>query len=309
MKNIPIVFSFDDNLLLPAGVCLFSLLEHAKVDTFYDLFILHTSKDVYPASGFLEKLSEKFGNFRLTYRNVGNIFEKAFEIRGITTAAYHRLLIPEIIPEYDKIMYHDVDVIFRDDLSDIFEKTNMDGYYVAGVVLTTTEEVSFLTDINKLGLTLEDYIISGNLILNSDLLRKDHLVDKFKEEVGQSKYKYQDQDILNIVCKGKIKKMPPQFGMTYDTFHLASYGINQQRYSVQDLLDGYNKGTIHYNGNKPWKTWTLNFDIWWDYYRKSIYFDPKFYFEFYAGKLDEYDRLSFWKRLKILARYFKMRKK
>lgn len=54
MSKIPIVFCFDDNLLMPAGVCLTSLLEHANPDTFYDIFILHDNKSSFPKRGYLE---------------------------------------------------------------------------------------------------------------------------------------------------------------------------------------------------------------------------------------------------------------
>src|SRR5699024_619911 len=85
-------------------------------------------------SGFLEKLHEKYVRFSIKYRTVDSQFKGAYETRGINVSTYYRLLIPELIPEYDKIMYHDVDVVFREDLSAIYSETEMDNYYVAGVV-------------------------------------------------------------------------------------------------------------------------------------------------------------------------------
>ena len=43
MNVIPIAFAFDNNLILPACVCISSLLTNAQKDTFYDIFILHSS--------------------------------------------------------------------------------------------------------------------------------------------------------------------------------------------------------------------------------------------------------------------------
>ena len=37
MKKVPIVFAFDENLILPAEICICSLLENAKASTFYDI--------------------------------------------------------------------------------------------------------------------------------------------------------------------------------------------------------------------------------------------------------------------------------
>ena len=39
--TIPIVFAFDKNLVMPACVCISSLLMNANKDTSYDIFILH----------------------------------------------------------------------------------------------------------------------------------------------------------------------------------------------------------------------------------------------------------------------------
>ena len=129
MNNIPIAFAFDNNLSFPACVCLSSLMKHAKHDTFYDIFILHSEKEALRTEE-LDKLPTFYPNCRITYRTVDNTFDQAFEIRGITTAAYYRLLIPELIPEYDKIIYSDVDVIFRMDLTELYA-LDIENYYIA----------------------------------------------------------------------------------------------------------------------------------------------------------------------------------
>ena len=78
----------------------------------------------------------------------------------------------------------------------------------------------------------------------------------------------------------------------------------QNLFSVEEIDNALKRGNIHYNGHKPWKKYSVNFDIWWEYYRKSPFFDRKFYFDFFYGRLEELDRLSLWKRIKVLGRYF-----
>ena len=80
-------------------------------------------------------------------------------------------------------------------------------------------------------------------------------------------------------------------------------------YSDSEIKEALQYGNIHYNGHKPWKKYCVNFDIWWEYYRKSPFFDEKFYFDFFYGKLNELDQLSLWKRIKVLVRYFIHRQK
>lgn len=303
MNIVPIVFCFDDNLLLPAGVCIASLLENAYHDTFYDIFVLHDDSAQYPESKFLEKLHERYHNFSIKYRSVGNAFNNAFEIRGITVAAYYRLLIPELIPEYDKIMYHDVDVIFRSDLTAVYRYTDMNGFYIAGVVSPAALDKKLRDSRLKMNLNPDSYILSGNLIFNSFLMRKDSLVESLKKE-AQKNYTYQDQDVLNVICKGKVKRLSPVFCSVIGIFELAANKTKQSLYSLTELEQVEKSGIVHYNGPKPWSSWCPNFDIWWEYYRKSVYFDEKYYFDFYHSKVNELDRLSLWKRIKLVLRYF-----
>ena len=107
---------------------------NAKKDTFYDIFILH-SAHVSLKKEELDKLPKYYKNCRIQYRQVDNTFDSAFEIRGITSATYYRLLIPELIPEYDKIIYADVDIIFRMDLSSLYNSDLGDNYIAATLEL------------------------------------------------------------------------------------------------------------------------------------------------------------------------------
>lgn len=310
MNVVPIAFAFDNNLILPACVCISSLMMNANEDTFYDIFILH-SANIALNKEELNKLPQSYKNCRIQYRLVDDTFDSSFEIRGITTPAYYRLLIPELIPEYDKIIYSDVDVIFRSDLSDIYTNTDLANDYVAGV-----NSLSHLVPgykryfIEKLYLDPEKIIYSGNLIINSKKIREDHLIPLFKEQAKYS-YKFQDMDILNIVCKGKIQYLSPDFCLS--TFIVQASIYNNESilklWNQNEINKALEQGIVHYNGQKPWKGYCINFDIWWEYYRKSSFFDEKFYFDFFYSKLNELDQLSLWKRMKILVRYFVYGKK
>lgn len=302
---VPIAFAFDRNLLMPAGVCISSLLENAHEDTFYEIYILYPGGTNFPVDS-LSRLCKVYKNCKITYRAVDDTFSSAYEIRGISTPTYYRLIIPEIIPEWDKILYSDVDVIFRDDLSAVYQ-TDLSEYYLAGV-----DNCSFLRpavqEYLKDELNLDyrkGYYYAGNLIINSALQRKDGMVERFKK-LARNQYKQQDMDILNIACNGHIKKLSPFYCLTNYIYELIVTRRKDMllEYSEKELSYALDKGIIHYNGQKPWQGYCPNFDIWWEYYRKSPFFDEKFYFDFFYNKLDELDQLPLMKRIKILVRYF-----
>lgn len=305
MNKIPIAFAFDNNLVFPACICLSSLMMHAKEDTFYDIFILHSENEGLNHQE-LDKLPSFYPNCRLQYRSVGNIFDKAFEIRGITTPAYYRLLIPELIPEYEKVIYSDVDVIFRMDLSELYSQDLKNNYIAAtrDLGLNLGEDgIKYIK--SQPGLHVGEYLQSGFIILNNKAILEDKKVEIFKT-LAKRNLKYQDQDILNIACYGRIQYLSLEYNMTDYSFQYAITTPENLKdmFSAKQIETAITHGNLHFNGHKPWKKYCINFDIWWEYYRKSPYFDEKFYFNFFYNKLDELDQLSLWKRIKILVRYF-----
>lgn len=310
MNIIPIVFAFDRNWSNPACVCLFSLMENAHKTTFYDIFILHSKSE--PINKVkLDIIPQHFNNCRIQYIEVDNIFDHSFEIRGITTSTYYRLLIPLLIRQYDKIIYSDVDVIFRNDLWSIYNSTDLSDAYIAGVN-TLSHCIPDLKQYYEKQIRIDPskIIYAGNIILNSKAMREDGIIDVFIRKARES-FRFQDMDIINIVCSGKIKYLPPSFCVTTYFYQLAieNREILARYWSDNEIKNALKNGTVHYNGQKPWKGYCLNFDIWWEYYRKSPFFDEKFYFDFFYRKLDEFDTLPLWKRIKILLRYFVYGKK
>lgn len=304
MKTIPIVFAFDNNLILPACVCISSLMMNANKDTFYDIFILH-SKKVSLNREQLDRIPDYYSQCRIQYRTVDDTFDKAFEIRDITTPAYYRLLIPELILEYDYILYSDVDVIFRSDLSDFYFDTDLQDNYVAGVNSLSHLVPEYKAYFENMRQDAKHIIYSGNLLINSRKMKEDGLVQRFKE-LSCNRYKFQDMDILNIACEGKIKYVNPDFCLTTIISQWAAYDREKLRefWSDENINKALSEGIVHYNGQKPWKQYCINFDIWWEYYRKCPFFDAKYYFDFFYYRLNIFDQLPLWKRIKILIRYF-----
>lgn len=310
MNVVPIAFAFDNNLVFPACICLSSLMMHAKEDTFYEIFILHSEREQLNREE-LDKLPTFYSNCSVTYRSVGDVFDNAFEIRGITTPAYYRLLIPELIPEYDKVIYSDVDVIFRMDLSELYSLNLGENYLAATKDLglnLSQDGIAYIQSMPEL--QIGKYLQSGFIVINNKKILQDGLVQQFKS-IAKQNLKYQDQDTLNIVCHGKILYLPLEYNMTDYSFYYALVERNllQTLYDNEVIDNAIKHGNLHFNGHKPWKKYCVNFDIWWEYYRKSPFFNEQIYFDFFYKKLDELDSLSLWKRIKILIRYFVYGKK
>lgn len=294
MRNvIPIFFSIDKNVEMPCGVSITSLLENASPETFYSIYILHAPEEDYSQS-LLNKLPSIYPQCSLSFISVGDAFKGAFEIREITRPAYFRLIAPALLEEYDKLIYYDVDMIFRRDLSPLWETDLGDNYLGAIDLADVLPKKDKDYVINNLGIEPEKgYFNSGALLINCAQIRKDSLMDSFLT-MAKKDYLFQDQDILNLVCKGKILSLP-------NDYNLTNYAYEKR------VLSGVEVGNsiIHYNGPKPWKDMCLNMDLWWYYYRKSIFFDERFTYNYGMARPSYLSTMPLKQRLKLLVNYFR----
>lgn len=255
---IPIVFSTDHNYVMPTGVTITSLLNTNKNEEF-DIFILCgndvSADDKASLSKQVAIISSKS---RINFIHLDSAFAGSHEIRDISIACYYRLLIPWLIPQYDKIIYSDVDIIFRSNITDFFEQ-DISGYYVAGVNTPGfTSNRKTAAYIRKLGIAPDKYINSGFLLINSARQRKDNLKTELLE-LSKKKYLFQDQDIINLIAKGRIKYSELKYNAAPG--RLYPHG----NVSIEDAV------VLHYAGDKPWKTFTLRWREWWDVFDNSVF--------------------------------------
>lgn len=304
MNTVPILFTFDSSLELAAGVCISSLLESASPSTFYDIFVLHGPDSDFSGSR-LNELPQRYGSFRLTFRKVEGEFVGGYQVRGIPETAYYRLLSPELIPEYDKLLYSDVDVIIREDLGKFYGMDLGRNYFAAVDTCSALrpEFRKYITE--KAGLDWKKgYYYSGNLIINSALLLADGKLKEFRE-LGKNDYLYQDMDIINRSCNGRFLPLGPSYCMTVQLYDLIvdRRSEMEELYGKEEIERALTCGIVHYNGAKPWKEACPNMDIWWNCYRRSIFFDEKFTRDFWVGQRDRLENQSLMKRIKQLLRY------
>ena len=307
--KIPILFTFDPSLVMPAGVCFTSLLENALPGTFYEIIVIHSARYRLERER-LDRVAEIYGNAIIRYIPVAEEFENAFVARGIPETAYYRLISAKLLPEYDKVLYSDVDVIFREDLSKYYDLDLGDSYFAAtdNVLAKQTGAGSYPARV--LGIDpSKGYYYSGNLVINLAQIRKDGLMDVFRE-LGRNNYDYQDMDIINIACNGRIKDLGPVFCLAAQLykFLVKEPERMEKEYSPEQREAALDHGIVHFNGPKPWQKACLNMDIWWYYYRRSIFFDQYFCYDFWYLRQYYLESLTFFKRVKLLLRYWKDKK-
>ncbi len=137
-------------------------------------------------------------------------------------AANMRLFLPAVLPkEVERILYLDADTIVDADIQEFYDTVLND---CALAMVMDSLGRNHKQDIGlKIG---EPYYNSGVILFDMKEWRKQGLTEKIVTHVQQVRAHYPapDQDLLNVVCKGKILKLSPRYN--FQPVHMA-FSIKQ----------------------------------------------------------------------------------
>ncbi|CAN5520996.1 glycosyltransferase family 8 protein [soil metagenome] len=172
--------------------------------------------------------------------------------RGFTEAMWYRLLLPELAPDVERMLYLDVDTIALDDLSPLWE-TDLGANLVAAA--TNVFEQRFRHRPRALGLSgPEAYFNSGVMLLDLSAMRAAGAQEAIVEcASARPDLLWPDQDALNVVLAGRRLALHPRWNCMNSTLAFESarnvYGADAvARASARPAIR-------HFEGpfmNKPW---------------------------------------------------------
>ena len=209
----------------------------------------------------------RLGQGRLSFRYIplkGRL-EGIYTDPRYTEAASFRLLLPELLPEYDSLVYIDCDVIVRQDIGTLYAQTRLEDKYL-GVVFEAPIE-NQAQRFRALGCDPRCYFNSGFLLMNLKQMRQEKVSEKLLEACKVPYLEFPDQDALNQVCQGRVLPLSPLYN-GIRTFFLPQYKPDfEQEYPQSGLWEKVqDQATIHYTGGKPWQLLTVQFAAWWSTY-------------------------------------------
>ena len=288
-QEIPLMFCFDNNYVIPAAVAFYSMLENCNRNYYYKLYILHT--DI--SKGNQDKLKENVKEFsefsELIFVNMENKFEDLWNTIGekghFSKEVMYKVLVASIFPKYDKIIVSDVDVVFLNDISESYFMldTNED-YYLAGIkmigkmkwYLEQLSDKFSSEEIEKL-----NGFCGGYIVFNLKKIRKDRMEDKFVNcfETEGYRINQMEQDVLNLCCYPKTKQLPLKYLACsymwdeYKTDEDKETDIHYKKEEIEDAMT--NTVQLHYaTSRKPWKNVDCTkADIWFKYLMKTNFVD------------------------------------
>ena len=144
--SIKIVFCFDENLIAQVQVAAASLLDACGAGEHFEIHCVCTRAAGSVEAALGQVIRRRNPESSLVMHCVENPYAGAYQVRDISAGTYLRLALPRLLPDVDKILYMDVDVLVRGSLSPLWE-TSTEGiglaagahmYVVAGAATLLT---------------------------------------------------------------------------------------------------------------------------------------------------------------------------
>ncbi len=244
-KRIPIFYAADENYMPYLAVALTSLKETKTAAYDYQIYVLYTG-DLNGHSKKIKKMEEE--NFTVTFVDVTekiNRITDCIHCRDYyTPAIYYRLMIPEMFPEFDKVLYMDCDTVLLTDVAALYNIDIGDNYIgaVADQAVAAVPEFVEYTK-NALGIEAAQYFNSGVIVMNLKKFREIDFYDKFNAVLRSYDFTVApDQDCLNLICKDKVyyysagwNKMPIA-GADDETPMLIHYNLTMKPWHYDGVL-------------------------------------------------------------------------
>lgn len=264
-----IAFGIDANFTIGTGVLIYSILQHNKDNMVFHIF---TDDMCIEDIQRFNELSNSYINITIIIYYVNS--KKFADLPTFFTwsqAMYYRFIISEVLFDtIDVVLYLDSDILCLNSFGELFEKNFYNN--IAGVVSDSDDMLKYAR--KNFNLNSMYYFNSGFLIIDLKNWRKNNISERAVKALKEkNKFKYYDQDVLNILLENKTILFEKKYNTIY---HLA------------DMKSKIDSDTVflHYSGSvKPWQAWgQYHFltPVWLKYKDKSPWknipiFQPKTY--------------------------------
>lgn len=312
LSDVVIVFACSESFVPYLSVATQSIIESADPRRRYDIIVL--TRDISPASMITLTRQVKSEHVGIGFLDVdAALGDIELPHHGhFRPETYYRLLAPQLLPNVDKAIYLDSDLIVCDDIAKLYDVD------VTGYPLAATRDADTIGQIDGYDTTVgpylkdelgmsdpHDYFQAGVLLMNLARIRSTVTPEEFLELSTQRMWRWLDQDVLNKVVNGNYVRVHMRWNYLMDWQHLRRTHIVAN--APEDVRTEYdeaakNPAIIHFAGpdNRPWLYPDADrADDFWHYAMGSPYLDE------IRGQLEDSRATAggLAKRLQVIAIY------
>lgn len=281
--NIPILLVSSNTYIQFLSTVIISIINSASPYSNYDIIIFEyeiTEKN----KKKIQKLIKEKSNFSIRFisckENIAN--RKFYTSLHVTIMTYARFIVLDVLKAYEKVIYLDCDIIVNKDIALLYsidlkndfigavQDSIMYGWYFD--IKSDQKEYNK----NKLGLSESNiYFNAGVLLFNVKLMKQYYNTTQLLSIASSDNYRWFDQDILNMICKNKVKILDNRWNVIC---HMKGLSYPEQNtpeeYYKKYLMALSDPWIIHYAGRvlPCYCPNVMNSEYFWYIARKSPFF-------------------------------------
>lgn len=254
--RIPIALICDRNFLMQTTVTITSILENKAPDTEIVFYVVTAG----PEDETWPEL-QQYSN--LTVIHAGTEIGKDIRQHAhITTACLLKFYLAELIPQEDKLLYLDGDIIVRGDLAELYQTEIGENYALGTPAVFENGKIN-----------------AGVMLFDCTKMRRDNMAEKLMEyRRGLGDIKSMDQSTFNAMIPHKIGRFSWKYNcipviIRQEADKKSLNRLNMQNKTQYQSLDRMLQDAVvvHFaSATKPWKHAFVEFgDEWYQYYLRS----------------------------------------
>lgn len=245
--TLHIVTGTDDNYVAGVLVLMASAAFHTP-DVRFTVLDLGIS----PANrARLDALEKRLGKPVARIEVPGGVFDHIPVRRAhLTRGTFLRLLVPQLMPDADRVLYMDCDMVVLGDLS-FLAQLPLGDVPIAAVPCPSPSQA----ELDAIGVARGDYVNAGLLLMNLPVWRAESTAEVMMRRLAgdETPVLSGDEAAMNLIARGRIERLPAGLNVYSDPAAFASTNLLPRDVRV-----------VHYVvNNKPWKGPVAMDRLWW----------------------------------------------
>lgn len=276
---IEIACSADANYLPHVSAMLHSLLTHTTSRP-VRIWLMHGKDLPDDGVGRVEEVVTALGG-QLELLRVPDDLMTDFPTARFHYSCWYRILLPDMLPDVDRVLYLDCDVIVTDDLEPLWS-TDLGGHPFAACINPLYRPM--VKPVREM-LGIEDpteYLNSGVLLLDLVQCRALDLSEQLRAyAIHHPDNACPEQDALSVLMKGRWHSLHPRWNLQTGLIDLPRRKLPFPAATVEEAVT--RPAVVHFNG--PFKPWQYHCK----HPMRGLYFDHLAPTPWPAGKLENDD--------------------
>ena len=275
---VNVAFICDSGYVIPTVVAMHSLILNKNINTNYHIHLIETDLDQSAITLFKELECDDV-RIHIVHASVDSLKKlHTFDSHShcvATVAALLKFYLPTLLPECEKVLYLDGDILVLKDLFDLYSYDFSLNHELACAVIDSGS----IYYKHKYVQQVQHYFNSGVMLLNLARMRNESisevLVQK-KQELNDSSL--MDQNVFNLVFDGQVHLLSIQYNVL-----LVNLIRAKKKYKLEDINVTYGSNysslgeiiefasIVHFSSkDKPWKYQDVPWaDEWYHYFQGS----------------------------------------